>query len=156
MKIVVKQAAPDVFSLTFEDTEIPLEGRDLKNLLLQVTKVLAPGGATVKNPEDKAKEFVRHIKTANDIGIQKFLMTADQGDILVFLKVTEDDQAIKDKLYGNMSDRLGKILAEDIAYKFKDGVSTGQASASTGRLMALAEDLEKSGTLVYESVVKRS
>ena len=155
MKIVVKQAAPDVFSLTFEDTEIALEGRDLKNLLLQVTKVLAPGDGAVKNPEDKAKEFVRHIKTANDIGIQKFLMTADQGDILVFLKITEDDQAIKDKLYGNMSDRLGKILAEDIAYKFKDGVSASQSNASVGRLMALAEDLERSGTLIYESVVKR-
>jgi flagellar motor switch protein FliG len=112
-------------------------------------------GGAVKYPEDKAKEFVRHIKTANDIGIQKFLMIADHGDILIFLKIIEDDQAIKDKFYGNMSDRLGKILSEVIDYIFKDGVSPDQFTASVGRLMALAEDLERSRTLVHESVIKR-
>ncbi len=154
MKIEVKQAAPDVFSLTFDGTEIALEGRDLKNLLLQVTKVLAPAVAAAK-PEDRSRDFLRQMKNANNIGIQKFLMSSDQKDVLVLLKVAEKDQVLLDKFYGNMSERLRKILAEDLAYKFKDGVSPGQINSAFTRLMETAASLEKSGTLAYENAVNR-
>lgn len=155
MKIEVKQAAPDVFSLTFDGHEFALEGRDLKNLLLQVTKVLAPGLTAAKPPEDRTREFLRHLKNANDIGIQKFLMSSDQKDVLVLLKVAENDQPMLDKCYRNMSERVRKILAEDLVYKFKNGISTGQINTAFTRLMETADSLEKSGTLIYENVAKR-
>lgn len=155
MKIEVKKTAPDVFSLAFDGVEIALESKDLKNLLLQVTEMLAPGGAPAKSGEERARDFLRQFKMANDIGVQKFLLATDQSDVLVLLKVAEKDKPLLDKVYANMSERLRKILAEDLAYKFKNGISSAQINAAFSRLIPAAVSLEKSGVLFYDGAAKR-
>ena len=155
MKMTAKKAAPDVYSISFDDTEIALEGNDLKSLLIQITRLLSPASDVARSGEERRKEFIRHIKNADDVGLQKLLLAADHEDILILLKVAEDDKALLKKFYANMSERSRKIYIEDLVYKYKDGVSAAQVTAIIGRLGAIAKDLEIEGTLVYENVVKR-
>ena len=154
-KITAKKAAPDVYSLSFDDTEVALEGNDLKTLLIQITRLLRPAGELAKSGDERRKEFLRHIKNADDVGLQKFLLAADHEDVLILLKVAEHDKALLKKFYGNMSDRSRKICIEDLIFKYKDGVSAAQVAAVIGRLGAIAKDFENEGTLIYENVVKR-
>jgi hypothetical protein len=152
MRIDVRQVAPGQFSLTFDNSEVTLDARDVKNLLLQVMRAMAPGaagGAPAPSTEDRARDFMGQFMTANDVGIQKFIMAADQNDILVMLKVAETDKALQDRFYRNMSERLRKIFAEDIVYKFKNGVSKAQINAAFSRLMPAAQNLEKTGVLTF-------
>lgn len=155
MKISVTKAAPDVYVLTIDETEVALDGSALKTLLVEVTRVLAPTADIAATDEDRARNFARRIKNANDMGIQKLLLVCDHDDLLVLLKLGEQDKALLRKFYGNMSDRLRKIFAEDLAFKFKDGVPRGRIRDAVDRLSRTARDLEGEGTLVYENVVSR-
>ena len=56
MKITAKKAAPDVYSLSFDDTEVALEGNDLKTLLIQITRLLRPAGELAKSGDERRKE----------------------------------------------------------------------------------------------------
>ena len=127
----------------------------LKSLLIQITRLLSPASELTKSGVERRKEFIRHIKNANDVGLQKFLLAADHEDVLILLKVAENDKALLKKFYGNMSERSRKICIEDLIYKYEDDVSAAQVTAVIGRLGAIAKDLENGGTLVYENVVRR-
>ena len=154
MKITVKKAAPDVFELTLDDTTVALEGDDLKELLLQITRVLIPA----PQPEDareRARDFMRRIKNANDLGIQKLLRQVDPDDVLVLLKIAENNPAVRDKFHRNMSERSQKIFSEDLAYRFKDKVPASRAAAAIERLSAAVAGLEEEGALFYENVIRR-
>ncbi|NQV47499.1 MAG: hypothetical protein HQ504_06920 [Rhodospirillaceae bacterium] len=154
MKIDARKVAPDVYQIDFDDTEVVLEGSDLKALLLQVMKVLAPAGST-KKEEEKSKEFVRHIKNANDMGIQKLLLVAEHEDVLVLLKTAEEDDVLTNKFFSNMSDNNRKMFEEDLNYKFKDKLPAGRTRKAMTRLMAICKELEADESLVYENVMSR-
>ena len=66
-------------------------------------------------------------------------MLADNGDVLVLLKAAENDRALQEILYANMSPRSRKIFAEDLAYKYKDGVPGAEIGAAIARLVRVAE-----------------
>jgi hypothetical protein len=155
MKISAKKAAPDVFVLTFDDAEIVLDGKEVKNLLIQLTQVLVPGGGVGKDPEEKTQEFVRRAKNANDVGIQRLIGAVDHDDVLVLLKVAEGNEALIQKFKANMSDKSWKMMAEDLAYKFKDTVPPGQVTVAISRLAAASKELEDEGVLFYENVKSR-
>ncbi len=155
MKISVKKAAPDVYALILDDAELALDGADLKTLLVEITHILAPTSDVGKTAADRARDFLRHIKNANDVGLHKFLLAADHDDVLVLLKVAEDDKALSRKFYSNMSERSRKIFIEDLAYKFREEVSESRTAAAINRLVGVAKELEGDGTLVYENVIKR-
>jgi len=155
MKIKAKKIAPDIYSFTFDDTEVVLEGADIKKLLIQAMQVLAPGGAT-KKEDDKTKVFLRHIKNANDVGIQKLLLIASHDDLLVLLKTAEDDPVLTEKFFSNMSNNNRKMFEEDLNFEFKDGVPQARAREAMGRLMVTAETLESDGSLVYENIMSRT
>ncbi|MHA1597928.1 MAG: FliG C-terminal domain-containing protein [Alphaproteobacteria bacterium] len=154
MKISARKVAPDVYAITFDDTEVVLEGGDIKTLLMEVMKIMAPGGSTRKSAE-KNKEFLRHIKNANDVGIQKLLLVADHDDLLVLLKKAEDDQLLQDKFYNNMSDTNRKMFVEDLNYQFQGEVPLARERDAFKRLMVTASELESDGSLVYENVKSR-
>ena len=155
MKITARKAAPDQFVLRFEETEVTLTSGDLKTLLLQITRLLAPAEDVLRSAEDRAKEFLTRLKGANNVGLQKFIMLAPHDDLLVLLKSAEADQDALQKFYANMSDRSRKIVAEDLVYKFKEAVPATQLTLALGRLTRLAKDLEGEGTLVIEGAPKR-
>lgn len=154
MKILARKVAPDVYALNFDDTEVVLEGKEIKMLLLEVMKILAPGGST-KKEDTRAKDFMRRIKNANDVGIQKLLLVGDHEDLLVLLKNGELDMALQDKFFNNMSDKNRKIFEEDLVFQFKDGVPVQRAKQAINRLIEITKDLEVEGSLVYENVMSR-
>ena len=57
-------------------------------------------------------------------------------------KAAENNHALLEKLYTNMSERSRKIFAEDLAYKYKDGVPSSEVGAAIGRLMRVVRDLQ--------------
>ena len=155
MKISVKKAASDVYALNIDDAELALDGADLKTLLVEIIRILAPTADVGKTAADRARDFLRHIKNANDVGLQKFLLAADHDDVLVLLKVAENDKALLGKFYSNMSERSRKIFMEDLDYKFREEVSKTRITAAIDRLVGVAKELEGDGTLIYENVIKR-
>ncbi len=154
MKISARKVAPDVYALNFDDTEVVLDGKEIKLLLLEVMKTLAPGGST-KKEDTRSKDFMRHIKNANDVGIQKLLLVADHDDLLVLLKAGELDTVLQDKFFNNMSPNNKKMFEEDLIYQFRDGVPDPRIKQSINRLIDIAKDLEVEGTLNYENVMSR-
>ena len=154
MKISARKVAPDVYALNFGDTEVVLEGKEIKMLLLEVMQTLAPGGST-KKEDTRTKDFMRRIKNANDVGIQKLLLVGDHEDLLVLLKNGELDMVLQDKFFNNMSDKNRKMFEEDLLYQFKDGVPAARAKQAINRLIETTKDLEVEGSLTYENVMSR-
>ncbi|OHC74918.1 MAG: hypothetical protein A3G18_01160 [Rhodospirillales bacterium RIFCSPLOWO2_12_FULL_58_28] len=152
MKISVKKVAAGVYSLKFDDAEIVLESDELKELLLNVTKVLIPVGIQPDNYEEKAREFISHIKHADNVGIQKFIIVAGEDDIIVLLKTAENDKELLEKFYGNMSDRSRKMITEDLNYKFENGVPSGTVKSAFNRLIKTAKNLESEGSMIFENI----
>ena len=139
MAVSVTKLAPESYRLRLGDTEVDVAEADLKVLLLQVTKLLAPVGGFEKSAEEQTREFMNVIGAAGDVAIQKILLLADNGDVLVLLKAAENDRALQEILYANMSPRSRKIFAEDLAYKYKDGVPGAEIGAAIARLVRVAE-----------------
>ncbi len=140
MEVSVTKLASESYRLRLGDTEIDVAEADLKVLLLQIAKLVPPGAGFEKSAEEQTREFMSLIGAAGDVAIQKFLLLADNGDILVLLKVAENDRALHEKLYANMSERSRKIFAEDVAYKYKDGVPSSEVGAAIGRLMGVVKE----------------
>ncbi len=155
MKISVKKAAPDVYSLLFDDTEIAVDEKEIKNFLLQIIRVLHPGSDAAQSAEERASEFMRHIKNANDLGIQKLLRVAKHDDILVLLKIAENDEITLSKFFGNMTETSKKIIAEDLDFQFRDDIPGATIKEAIDRLARIAKDLEGEGTLIYENIITR-
>jgi len=159
MKINAKQVAPDVYSVSFGGTEVILQGNEVKTLLMQLMHVMAPTGADADveiavavSKEDKSrKEFLSRIRTANDVGIQKFLLVADHNDLLALLKSTEGNASLHDKFFSNMSDNNAKMVNEDLTYEFRDGLPERRRRDAIDRLIKLTRELELDGDLVFEN-----
>ena len=81
MAVSVTKLAPESYRLRLGDTEVDVAEADLKVLLLQVTKLLAPVGGFEKSAEEQTREFMNVIGAAGDVAIQKFLLLADNGDV---------------------------------------------------------------------------
>jgi uncharacterized protein YggL (DUF469 family) len=148
MKISAHKVSPDVYALNFDDIEVVLEGKEIKTLLLEVMQTFAPGEST-KSEANRSKDFMRRIKNANDVGIQKLLLVADHEDLLVLLKNGELDEKLQDKFFKNMSDKNRKMFEEDLIYQFKDGIPAERAKEAINRLMQTVKDLELEGSLTY-------
>lgn len=151
MKIAVKQDAPDAFSLSIDETQVSVDGAGLKALLVEITRILAPGAGIVETDEEQARKFIGRMQTASDVGIQKLLLLCRHDDMLVLLKAAENDKAMLRKLYGNMSERSRKIFVEDLVFKFRDGLPAGRLRQAIDNLSRCVRQLESDGTLVYGS-----
>lgn len=150
MKITINKSGDNAFDLAFDETKITLTAADIKTLLLQATKVLLPDGGPVAKPEDRAKKFANRFQKANDVGVQNFIRDADPDELLVLLKIIEADEALLQRFYTNMSDNLQKMMTEDLAFKFKEGVSPEKVAASLNGLMRKSRELEQKGALIFE------
>ena len=146
MDITVTKTGDDAYTVTIGDSEVVLDGNDLKRLLREGAKYLAPSPVKEASLEEKTARFVHRIKAADDISIQKLLGIAAHGDVLVLLKAAEADGELLGKLYGNMSERSRKMCEEDLDFKFKDSVPDADLETAIGRLSEAANELEKQGT----------
>jgi flagellar motor switch protein FliG len=98
---------------------------------------------------------MRLIKNANDLGIQRLLRVAKHDDILVLLKIAESDKITLNKFYGNMTETLKKMIAEDLDFQFSNDVPGAAIKEAINRLAKIAKDLEDEGTLIYGNVTTR-
>ena len=155
MKISVRKAAPDVFALTFDSQEVVLDGGDVKRLLAEIARILSPGSAAMGSPSANIEDFLRNLRRANDVGVQTLIRQAAHEDVLVLLKATESDAPAAACLSRNMSERLRKICAEDLAYKYREPLTPEQAIPALSRLSEIARELEGTGVLVYQDVKVR-
>jgi hypothetical protein len=146
MDISVTNTGDDAYTVTIGESEVVLNGNDLKRLLREGAKYLAPVPAKVPSPAEKTARFIRRIKVADDIGIQKLLGIAAHVDVLVLLKSAEGDRELVAKLYGNMSERSRKMCEEDLEYRFKESIPDADVEKAIGRLAAAANELENQET----------
>ena len=86
MKITVKEDGEGLYSISFDGTEVRLDARDLKELLMQATQMLAPSSAMAQKADAHRRDFMARLSGAGDVGIQALIQTADHDDIVVLLK----------------------------------------------------------------------
>ena len=154
MEITVRKTESGAYSLRFDDAEFTLAEGDLKRLVLQITKLFSPGAPFEKSAEERTREFVGRITEVDDVAIQKLLLLADHGDILVLLKAAENDEMLLDKLYRNMSERSRKIFLEDLEYKYKDEVPAGEVATAIMRLEGTVRKLEEEAAPAREKAAE--
>ena len=149
MKINVNKAQDGIYAVSFDGNVHTLTTQDLKILMLESVKALAPGALPTLSPIDEAHALGTRLKSANDPGVQKFIMGASDDDLAIFLKCTEDDPDLQNKLFSNMSERKHKMLSEDLEYRFHDDISDQDLSTAVVKLSALASQLQNEGTLEF-------
>lgn len=145
MEISVTRVAPQGYQLRIGEDEFAISEAELKALLAQASELLLPV-APPPSPERLAREFAKVLRKADGRAVQKLLRLADNADILVLLKAAEQERAITEVLYANMSERSRKIFAEDLAYKFKDGVPAADVGAALARLTRTVRQILEEGT----------
>ena len=149
MKISVKKTQNGVYAIAFDDVTHTLTTKDLKILLMEAVRSLTPGAVSSVTPSEEAHDLAGRLKKADDPGLQKFLMSITDDDVLIFLKSTEDDQALHDKLFANMSERKHIMLAEDLEYRFVDGIDEEELGDAVIRLIEVANRLHNDGILEF-------
>lgn len=145
MKITVRRSDQDAFDLELGTVRVTLTGGELKVLADQVTSALEDGALS---PLEVFRRLTDQIKAADDLGIQALIRRVDEDDVLVLLKMGERDADLCAKLYGNLSDRSRKMFREDLAFKFKEGISKAQASLALARIGRAIGALRAEGLLV--------
>jgi flagellar motor switch protein FliG len=149
MKISVKKAQNGVFAVTVDDCVHTLHTQDLKRLLMEAVRALTPGALPTLSPIEEALELGNRLKSANDAGLQKLIVSAGDEDMVIFLKSTEDDPVLHEKLFANMSERKHKMLSEDLQFRFPEGVGDDDLGEAVVRLIDLCNHLHNDGTLEY-------
>lgn len=146
MKISARRAEDGAFTLKFDQTEVILSVADLKTLLLQVTRLLTPDSMKADDTAVKqANALADTLKSATDIEIQAFIQAAGEDDILVLLKLSEDDTPLLDKLYSNMTDNMRTLFEEDLGFRYGDGVPDGPAKTAIRAMNATLRTLATDG-----------
>lgn len=149
MKVSVKKTQNGVFALSIDECVHTLNAQDMKRLLMDAIRALTPGALPTLSPSEEAHELGKRLKSANDAGLQKLIVLSGDDDMLMFLKCTEDDTALHEKLFVNMSERKHKMLSEDLMYRFPEGLDDAVLGDAVVRLIDLANHLHNDGTLEY-------
>ena len=95
MKILAHKAARGAYNFNFDDTEVVLESKKIKTLILEVMQTLAPGGSTVEEdpiyqikngvPKQRTKEAVKRlIKIAKELKVKGTLIYENLMSNLAF------------------------------------------------------------------------
>lgn len=145
MKISVGRTPPGDVVLAFDDLRVTLDAAQTKTLLLELTRVLMPTPAVAATARRLAERVAERIKAGGDIGIQRLLRVAQRDDLLALLRFGEGDAALLARMYGNMTEKSRRMYAEDLAYRFKDGVSDDLLGRAANRVAVAIRELEDEG-----------
>jgi flagellar motor switch protein FliG len=80
----------------------------------------------------------------DDRGIQRVLREVDKKDLALSLKIASD--AVKEKIFGNMSERARDLLKEELGYL--GPVRLKEVEAAQGRIVDVVKQLEEQGEIV--------
>ncbi|CCQ72442.1 FliG C-terminal domain-containing protein [Magnetospira sp. QH-2] len=148
MKISAKALGKNQYLLAFDDARVTLDQSDLKQLLAQLNKLVSGGAVT---PDKVQAHLIALIKAADNLGLQALLHASEPDDILMLLKAGEADKTLKDRLFANMSERARRVVEEDLAFKYKDGVPHAHLSVALARLSRTITALRGEGRLSIQS-----
>ena len=121
------------------------DGKSLTRILLRETVDLIV--LDLMMPGEDGLSICRRLRAANDTGIQALLRSAAHDDILVLLHSSEQDAALKEKLYSNMSGNSIKMYVEDLLFEFREGVPGYRFDSAMLRLIDTVEAMTRAGTL---------
>ena len=151
MRISVKKAQNGVYALTIGDHTHTLSTMDLKHLLMEGVKALTPGAIASVSPYEEACDLAARLKSANAPGLQKLILSADDNDMVIFLKSVEKDEDLQRTFFENMSEHKKIILSEDLQFRFPEGVNEDDLSDAVIRLIELTTQLQADGILEQNS-----
>jgi len=122
---------------------------EILNLADEMSSELIMGEIEEQNPElaaqIKQKMFVfEDIILVDDKGFQKLLRKVETAELAVALKAASD--AVKEKVFRNMSTRAGDMLREEIADM--GPVRMNDVSAAQQKITGLIQDMEFKGELI--------
>lgn len=86
------------------------------------------------------------INMVNDKGIQAVLKEVDNAELAVALKTASE--ALKQKIFGNMSERAAALIKEDM--QFMGPVRVSDVEAAQQRIVDIVRRLEESGDVVIQ------
>ena len=147
MKIDVAKMKPGRFALTLDANTIEVDERDLRTLWIRIEEAIQPEERDKRT--ERYRSFLVHLTQASDAGIQNLLRTAAHDDILVLLHSSEDDAALKKKLYRNMSQNSMKMYIEDLLFEFREGVPGYRFDDAMLRLIDIVEKMVSAGTISF-------
>lgn len=148
MAVEVKKDAGGNFVIKVDEQSLVVDPKNARLVLAHLAQLIRPETAAQRS--DRTAEFLAQLRTASDSGIQNLLRGADHDDVLVLLKLAEDDTPLRDKLYGNMTSKSAQIYAEDVEFKFQSELPGILVEDAMGRLRQTARELVENGTLKYE------
>jgi flagellar motor switch protein FliG len=149
MDISVNKMADDVYEVLLGDNRVEITASDLEHLHSQLSAILRP--ETVAEKENRHAEFLSKLVTANDSGIQSLLHLADHDDVVILLTCCEEDETLKKKIYGNMTDNAIKMFVEDMMFLMREGVPNYSLDEAMTRLIKTVEELIENETLTFET-----
>ena len=147
MTIDIDMIDDETYQLYFDDQTFLFSITELERLHHRLSTILRP--ETVQEKRSRQMAFLSQLKGAEDAGIQALLRSAVHDDILVLLHSSENDKALKEKLYGNMGEKSVRMYAEDLLFKFPEGVPDYLMDEAMTRLSKTAESLAQDGALKY-------
>ena len=146
MKISARRSDDGTFTLKFDQTEVALSAQDLKSLLMQVTRLLTPDAMKADaSAVESAAKLADTLKGATDLEIQAFIQAAGEDDMLVLLKLGEQDEALLAKLHANMTGNMRTLFEEDMGFKYGDGLPDGPAKSAIRNMQATLRKLAVDG-----------
>ena len=147
MTIDIDMIDDETYQLFFDDQTFLFSITELERLHHRLSALLRP--ETVQEKRSRQVAFLSQLKGAEDAGIQALLRSAIHDDILVLLHSSENDKALKEKLYGNMGEKSVRMYTEDLLFKFPEGVPDYLLDEAMTRLTKTAESLAQDGALKY-------
>ncbi len=86
------------------------------------------------------------VMLVNDKGIQSVLKEVDNDELSLGLKTASDE--LKEKIFGNMSERAAELIKEDMQYM--GPVRVSDVEAAQQRIVDIVRRLEESGELIIQ------
>jgi len=147
MDIHVNQINDQTYELIFDGQVVSISIGDMERLHHRLSDILRP--ETAQEKRSRHQSFLTKLKSAEDAGIQALFRAATHDDILVLLHSSEQDEDLKKKLYGNMSENSMKVYVEDLVFQFREGVPDYRFDEAMTRLLKTAEGLASDGVLRF-------
>ncbi len=144
MRIHVSKDNSGTFVISFDELMITLSGKDLKILLLEIMQAFGSSGRDAIKQTNFDRFFAR-VKEADDVSLQTFIQVAQHDDMVILVKLAERDDAVRQRLFHNMSPNNRKIFQEDAEFRFKENVPSDHADLALLRLTQVCDTLRDDG-----------
>jgi len=140
MKISITNEAADRYTLQLGETSVTLDANELNHLSKEISRF--DQNIPSQDNESPAQHLKQWLEQATDVDIQTFLHRADHDDVVIFIKVSEQEQSVLDRIYNNMSAKSQRIFSEDVAYKYKQHVPATEIEGAIPRMDKILSELK--------------